>query len=459
MKKFLIVLIFCSTGVISQAQLLKKLKEKVNKTVDKTIDKATGTNSSNTEIEKKENAASDQYSDATENNEKPIFIDAAPANGKMVLKLKKDDRFWGGYIQLKGQPSKEVVNPNILDYLKVRVGSFFTRGEISENAIYADGKRMMMDSNAVPLRPEFISIDKNTTGYFSATEAKAGGPPDMSAIQSAVANGKSPSKEEMNKNENQLKGMTTLATFTFTYNGKTYGPYKGAGEMFLKKSLDSAYKLNGFWGLGTENYYDEKNQIFVNNAIIQTDNKLIRFSDYNFTLKSLYETTDLQPLTFPTGAMVIAQGKASYKFSNGKTISVPPATSFPTDAFPSVLNLPIMYGTDSGHLVIIPLEKVSMVNDKPLVEPNKHVYIDYKTILNYPVEVNKKEHLLVASNLSKSVYYNRHTLYYADGLSEPINNCGNPQLVSFNGKDYIVWFEVMKAEDGHEIYVCQKELK
>jgi hypothetical protein len=26
-------------------------------------------------------------------------------------------------------------------------------------------------------------------------------------------------------------------------------------------------------------------------------------------------------------------------------------------------------------------------------------------------------------------------------------------------KEYIVWFEMKKAADGHEIYVCQKELK
>lgn len=459
MKKIIIAIIFCAAAATSNAQFLKKLKDKVNKTVDKSVGKAIGTDKPQSEIEKKEDAASDQYSDATENNEKPIFVDVAPANGRLVLKMKKDDRFWGGDIQLKGQPGKKMVNQNILDYVKARVVSFFTRGEVSENAIYADGKRMLMDTNTVPLRQEFISIDKNKAGYFSSTETKVGSQPDMSAIQSAVASGQSPSKAEMDKYESQLKGMTTLPTFTFTFDGKTYGPFTGLGEMFLKKSLDFATKLNGFWGLGNENYYDEKSEVFIINAIIQTGNKLLRFKDYNFLLKNFYEPIDLQPLSFPAGAMVIAQGKASYKFSNGKTIAVPPTTSFPADAFPSVLNRPIMYGTDSGHLVIIPMEKVSMVNDKPQVEKNKHVYIDYKTILTYPIEVNKKEHLLVAGNLSKSVYYNQHTLYYADGQTEPINNCGNAQLISFNGKDYIVWFEVMKVEDGHEIYVCQKELK
>ena len=61
MKKFLILLIFCSIGVMSHAQFFKKLKDKVNKTVDKTIDKATGTNNPKTETEKKEDAASIHY--------------------------------------------------------------------------------------------------------------------------------------------------------------------------------------------------------------------------------------------------------------------------------------------------------------------------------------------------------------------------------------------------------------
>ena len=36
---------------------------------------------------------------------------------------------------------------------------------------------------------------------------------------------------------------------------------------------------------------------------------------------------------------------------------------------------------------------------------------------------------------------------------------GDAQLVNFNSKEYIVWFEMKKAAYGHEIYVCQKELK
>ena len=52
-----------------------------------------------------------------------------------------------------------------------------------------------------------------------------------------------------------------------------------------------------------------------------------------------------------------------------------------------------------------------------------------------------------------------HTLYYADGTKETIDNTGDAQLVHFNGKDYIVRFAMKKVEDGHEIYVCQKELR
>ena len=154
MKKFLILLIFCSIGVMSHAQFFKKLKDKVNKTVDKTIDKATGTNNPKTETEKKEDAASIHYSDVTENKEKPIFIDAAPANGKMVLKLNKGDVFWGGQIAITGQSKKGDANANVLDFINARVGSLFTAGEMSSYAIYVDGQRHLNnDSFSIPLRP------------------------------------------------------------------------------------------------------------------------------------------------------------------------------------------------------------------------------------------------------------------------------------------------------------------
>ena len=84
-----------------------------------------------------------EYSDATENHEKPVFVDKAPDNGRIVLKLKKDDRFSGGYIQLKSGPEKGNPNLNILDYIKARVSSFYRRGKITEDAVYVDGKRML----------------------------------------------------------------------------------------------------------------------------------------------------------------------------------------------------------------------------------------------------------------------------------------------------------------------------
>ena len=121
MKKLFIVSCFCICILPSQAQLFKKLKDKVNKTVDKAV----GNDKPQTETEKKEDAASSEYSDVTENNEKPIFVDVAPANGKMILKLKKGDRFWGGYITIKGQPKKSAANANVLDSITARVGSFY----------------------------------------------------------------------------------------------------------------------------------------------------------------------------------------------------------------------------------------------------------------------------------------------------------------------------------------------
>lgn len=64
------------------------------------------------------------------------------------------------------------------------------------------------------------------------------------------------------------------------------------------------------------------------------------------------------------------------------------------------------------------------------------------------------KNLLVASNPAKSIFYRSHTLY-PDGRKETIDNVGEAQIINFNGKDYIVWFEMMKAAEGMK-YMCAK---
>jgi hypothetical protein len=106
--------------------------------------------------------------------------------------------------------------------------------------------------------------------------------------------------------------------------------------------------------------------------------------------------------------------------------------------------------------VVCIVSEIDKKNHSPI--PPVEAIIDYKTSLKFPVEVAKKN-LLIARNPAKSVLYKMHNLYYPDGTKETIDNVGDAQLVNFNGKEYIVWFEMKKAADGHEIYVCQKELK
>jgi hypothetical protein len=433
MKKILPLLcvlacLFFFTGV--QAQLLKKIKDKVNKGIDNKIDKVAGIDKPTSETEKKENAASDQYSDATENNERPIFVDKAPGNGKMVLQLKNGDRFWGGYIQLVNQPKKADVAANILDFVKVRVGSFFTAGEMSNNAVYIEGNRTLVDSLSIPLRPEFISYQVNKTPYFLSTEAKVSAPSATPGVLPVI----------------------TPATFSFKWDGKTYGPFEGTAEnMFVLKSMTDGKPTQKFYGFGTEMTVAKnekgKSQMVVN-GIVQTETKLLRIKDYVLTT--------LMP-TFPAGIMAFAQGGKVHTFSNGKIVPIVKIAGI-ADNIMNVYTADNkfyseIYGTDSGHVVCIVKQK-----DMPEERNTTEAYINYTTRLNYPVSITKKN-LLIASNPAKSVLYRQHTLYYADGTKETIDNVGDAQLINFNGKDYIVWFEMMKAAGGHQVYVCQKELK
>lgn len=452
MKKLFIVSCFCICIIPLQAQLFKKLKDKVTKTVDKAV----GNDKPPTEIEKKEDAASSEYSDVTENNEKPIFVDVPPANGKMIVKLKKGDRFWGGHIGITGQPKKN--DANVLDSIYARVGSFYTAGEISNYAIYFNGQRYLNDELTIPIRPEFISYDVNKTPVFSSTESTVGtfNPMAATAAMAAIqAKGNKPlTKEEEAEFAKSMGGQSTLSTFTFKYNGTTYGPYNGTGEkMLVLKSMTDGKPTQKFYGFGLEMNLpkNEKGEIEIAiNGLIQTDTKVLRIKDY--------EMGSLVP-TYPTGSMAFAKGGKVHTFSNGKTVPIIKIAGIETSMYTAIPNggkfFSEIYGTDSGQVVgiVTEVDKTNHMGKTPV-----EAIINYKTVLKYPVEVTK-QNLLLANNPAKSVLYRMHTLYYADGAKETIDNTGNAQIVHFNGKDYIVWFEMMRRADGHEIYVCQKELK
>jgi hypothetical protein len=447
MKKLIVLITFLFCIINVHAQILKKLKDKVNNAVDKTVTKTADADSAKTEIGKKEDDASSQYSDVTENEEKPIFVDVAPANGKMVLKFKKGDVFWGGNISLNGQQKKADANFNVLDFINARVGSLYNAGEMSGYAIYFDGQRVLNDQNTIPLRPEFINYYINKTPFFTSTEGKVGTPDPMAAYAAAKAKGNNVTKEDEADFAKTMGGQITQPTFSFNYNGKAYGPFNGTGEkMLVLKSMTDGKPTEKFYGFGLESYIGEKQAGF--NALVQTEKTVVRVKDG-------FETA----ITYPSGYMAMAKGNTVNTFSNGKTVPVIQVADVEKNMYDAIAKggkyYSEIYGTDSGHVVCIVTEFDKTNN---MAKPTVEAIVDYKTTLKYPVEITKKN-LLIARNPSKSVLYKMHTLYYADGSKETIANVGDAQLVRFNSKEYIVWFEMKKAAEGHEIYVCQKELK
>ncbi len=246
--------------------------------------------------------------------------------------------------------------------------------------------------------------------------------------------------KEITADLKQAKGIDiTQGTYRFALNEKTYGPFTGSGMgMYIFKTMEDGKPAEKFYGLGAEPFVGEKEGGY--HAIIQTEKKLLKINDY--AIGGLFEPT------YPTGAMVVVQGKA-FHFSNGTTVAVPKNPVYMSDG--QVVGVSI-YGTDSGHIVAIPTTM-----EQATAGGATTAYVDYHIKLSYPVSIDK-EHLLIATNPAMSVLYKNHVLYYPDGRRETIDNVGDAQICHFNGKDYILWFAMMKIADGHEIYVCGKAL-
>ncbi|MEO6135070.1 MAG: hypothetical protein ABIP35_07950, partial [Ginsengibacter sp.] len=306
----------------------------------------------------------------------------------------------------------------------------------------------------IPLRPEFISYDINTTPFFTSTkDTSLGGFDPAGAIALMQANGnKRMTDADIEAFKKKATPTIKPPTFSFNYNGKVYGPYIGSGEkMWVLKSMTDGKPTTKFYGIGNESVIGD--DTWIMNALIQTENGVVRVQDHMILVSGSAE------LSYPTGSMAFVPGGKVNTFSNGKTVPIIQVAGIESSIYNVVEKggkyFSEMYGTDSGHVVCI-VSEIDKINHSPI--PPVEAIIDYKTALKYPVEIAKKN-LLIAMNPSKSVLYKMHTLYYPDGTKETIDNVGDAQLVNFNGKEYIVWFEMKKVADGHEIYVCQKELK
>lgn len=506
MKHIFLLFILFTVATHSQAQFFKKIKDKVNKTIDKSVNPAGPVNEQEGEIEKKEAIARTEYSDDLENGELPVFATHVPENGKQLFVMKQHDKFWGGCVQLVRQPAKEVKDPDLFDYIATGVVAAYGHGEMNAFASYKDGVRTdvggydsTIDIPFKPLREFYTTINK--TPLFTGTEIKTNTTPgivltdkDMAVIQKNAANQKdmaekmqNMTKEEMiayalanagktapatgtketaGRLQDQMKNTPpatfTDATFSFQYNGKAYGPIKGKGNAFI-----TTKNADNYFAYGTATAIGEKEVVYTYKLISGIGN-----IEYETTGGSKSAAINADA-SYPQGLaamMTITKGigkdndyELLFKTTSGRTFG----------PFPKSITqiCHATYLSDNGHLVALgKAASEKGILDLSFMKDYREKYgsgenvgnkaiIDYKTVVSYPVNHLKKENLLIATDPSRSVYYEKHVLYYADGTNEAIDNIGTPQLVSFNGKDFIVWFEVIKNDKGHQVLIAKKELK
>ncbi len=441
-KLLAMLFILCTFVQMAKAQGFNKLKNKVNKAVEKTVEKTMGTNTeADKATEDKEAKDQSEYHVETMNGEKPMFSITPQANGRLFLTLQKEDRFWGGYIRLISQPEKDEVNPNILDHVKVGVGSFFANGESASYASYQDGKRTeekISDNEPdIPYNPEHIYIQNpgkvDGFEYYSDPE----------------------------------KGCS------FKFEGKTYGPYNtdaSTGKLVFGQGVVLIKGRDRFYGSISYSNGWSKTPTSTNQIISPTGTLELVCGKGHLSSGVSYPEGDLCMYYYAQGDPNDLKLPVTFKLSNGKILG------------PFKFEVCAKYYTpflsDNGFLVALsPLPEVKEYFDQQNTlgyykdaatlndvftqgQFSNVATIDFKTELAFEVPVNRKG-LLISDKPENSVFYSNHTLYYPNGSKpkETISNMGDVQLLRFNGKEFLVWIEVMKSSNGqHQVYVAQKEL-
>ncbi len=442
LKMFTVSLILCAFTQITNAQSFSKLKDKVNKSVEKAVEKTMGTKTEADKAkEEKEAKDRSEYHVGTQNGEKPMFSVKPPANGRLFLTLQKEDRFWGGYIKLISQPDKDEKDPNILDHVKVGVGSFYGNGESASYASYQDGKRTeekIFDNEPdIPYSPEHIYIQNpgNVKGfeYYSDPE----------------------------------KGCS------FKFEGKTYGPYNtdaSAGKLVFGQGAVLIKGLGRFYGSISYTNGRSKTPTSTNQIISPSGTLELVCGKGHLSSGVSYPEGDLCMYYYALGDPNDLKLPVTFKLSNGK-IQGPVKYEVWSRYYTPFLS-------DNGFLVALsPLPEVRQYFDQQNTlgyykdastlngvftdgKFSNVALVDFKTELTFEVPLNRQG-LLISNTPEKSVFYSNHTLYYPNGSKpkEAISNMGDVQLLHFNGREYLVWIEVIKNANGqHQVYVAQREL-
>lgn len=309
-----------------------------------------------------------------------------------------------------------------------------------ENFLYDESKILTQNNK---LHYSFV-VQNNKYEYFLIDNGNRTGPFKESPINSMQENGEgnsSSGNDEISVGEDKKDPVALQYSKTIggklylVFNGKNYGPYDHVAKMILSP---------------------DKKQFFAA-VTIGSQNSMMAKMGMGFcyivnegTVKQKAGTGGMSiPMKFSVSdgfkhAMITVMNQENQKIisvtSAGKEAEADMADMYSGNSSSTFVS-------DNGDIISIPSQSPTQV------------LVNGKEAAAFKVPIKSMNRLFLTPDISKSVYYEKGTIYRADGTEEALSGVLFPRVITLNKETAVYYFNIYKNENGgKDVYLCKKVL-
>ncbi|MBL0357155.1 MAG: hypothetical protein IPP72_09835 [Chitinophagaceae bacterium] len=279
----------------------------------------------------------------------------------------------------------------------------------------------------------FLIEDGNRTGPFKEAPLKS--------MKENEEGSSGPTNDEISVGDDKKDPVALQYSKTINgklflvFNGKNYGPYDHVAKMILspdKKQFFAAVTIGG------------------QNAMTTKMGMGFCFIVNDGTLKQKAGTGGMSiPMKFSVSdgfkhCMITLMDQQSQKI-----ISVTSANKQAEADMAEMYsgNSSSTFVSDNGDIISIPSQSPTQI------------LVNGKEAASFKVPIKSMNRLFLTPDISKSVYYEKGTIYRADGTEESLSGVLFPRVITMNKETAVYYFKIYKNESGSkDVYLCKKVL-
>lgn len=308
---------------------------------------------------------------------------------------------------------------------------------------------LLYDESAILLKNNKVSysfvIKNKKSEYFLIEDSVRTGPfkeAPIKSLQTTSDDGETSSTDDAVSIGNDKKDPVAIqysktidSKLYLVFNNKNYGPYDFVSKMLVSPDKKHFFALVT---IGGENNMTAKmgmGYTFIVNDLgmkqkagtsgITVPAKFSASEGFKHAMASVMDQKDQKVISVTTAGKQ-QEGSINDMYTNGTSIT---------------------FVNDNGDIVSVPAQSPTQL------------LVNGKEVAAFKVPIKNMNRLFLTPDLSKSMYYEKGTLYRADGTEESLAGIVFPKVVTVKNETSVYYFKVYKNENGvKDVYLCKKKI-